>query len=159
MTGVLREGYPHFTIFQYKGRRHMVGNIICIVNRTQHELSYVKDGRQFTLEPGENWVNSDHVRFAKGQNPVLGSKDPQNLSFESLVGVKAAKGEKQRDDISLIDDETLGMLPKEVLNRSLLPSDRRNGTEVSAAFPRGRVGIEAPSSGLVDPGKFGGGVD
>lgn len=137
----------------------MVGNIVCIVNRTPHQLTYVKNGRQYSLEPGENWVNSDHIRFAKAQNPVPGSRDPQNLAFESLVGLKAGKGEKQRDDLSPIDEATLAMLPHEVLNRSLLPHDRQNGEEVRTAFPKGRVGMEAPSSGLLDPGKFGGGAD
>lgn len=131
----------------------MVGNIVCVVNRTPFELTYVKNGRQYSLQPGENWVNSDHVRFAKGQNPVRGSKDPQNLSFESLVGLKAAKGEKQKDDLSEIDAETLAMLPKEVLDRTKLPFDRRNGVEVQTQFPRGRVGLEAPSIGMLDPGK------
>jgi len=134
----------------------MVGSIVCLVNRTPHVLSYVKDGREYDLQPGENWVNSDQVRFAKAQNAVRGSRNPMDLSFESLVGLKAGKGEKQLDDLSPIDEDTLAMLPKEVLNRSLLPADRQNGEEVPAMFPRGRVGVEAPSDGFRDPGKFGG---
>lgn len=134
----------------------MVGNIVCVVNRTPFILSYTKNGRDYNLDPGENWVNSDHVRFAKAQNPVRGSKDPQNLSFESLVGLKAAKGEKQRDDISDIDAETLAMLPKETLDRSKLAADRQNGVEVTTQFPRGRVGMEAPTEGMIAPGKLGG---
>lgn len=137
----------------------MVGNIVCLVNRTQHQLTYVKNGREHKLEPGENWVNSDVIRFAKAQNPVRGSKDPYSLSFESLVGLKAGKGEKQRDDLSPIDDDTLAMLPHETLDRSKLPLDRQNGEEVSAIFPRGRVGMEAPTESIVNPGKFGGGAD
>ncbi len=125
----------------------MRGNILCLINRTSHQLKYTKDGRDYTLEPGENYVNSDHVRFARVQNPIMGTRDPYTLQSQFLVGIKG------KDDCSEIPDEVLAMLPKEVLDRSLMPGDLQKVVERRTGFPtRGRIGVEAPSVGMIDPG-------
>lgn len=73
------------------------GNIVCVVNRTEAPLSYMHDGREHVLQPGENHISSFEVEFARTQNIVMGSENPLNPAFYiSLVGVKG------RDDCSHI---------------------------------------------------------
>jgi len=129
-----------------------VGAIVCLVNRTSRFLTVTKNGRETVLKPGDNHVNADLVRFARAQNPLPGSKSPIDLKFTSLVGVKGLH------DCSEISDEILDMMPNEVLDRSQLSADRQVGVvSRQTAFPRGRVGFEAATPGMVDPGSaFGG---
>lgn len=126
----------------------MRGDILCLINRTEHTLKYTKDGRDFTLAPGENYVNSDHVRFARNQNPLMGTQDPYSLATQFLVGIKG------KDDCSPIGDEILAMMPNERLDRSLLPADLQKVIEKRTSFPptNRRLGIESPSRGMTDPG-------
>ena len=54
-------------------------------------------------------------------------------------------------------DDVLALLPKERINRMLLPKERQGAeTEKAGFFPRGRVGMEQPTEGVMDPGKFDG---
>lgn len=82
---------------------------ITLVNRTSRNLNVRYDGEDITLPPGENpGFPLVAVPYAKNQNPLMGSKHPINpRKFISLVGIKAAKGQRQVDDISPIDDETM----------------------------------------------------
>ena len=83
----------------------MVGNQIVLVNRTQHPLKFTADGRQYTLQPGDNYgFVESQAQFAKAQNPLMGTEDYYSLEFESLVGVKG------EDECSPISDETLEMV-------------------------------------------------
>lgn len=126
------------------------GKIVCLVNRTSKKLQATKNGIVTVLQPGDNYVNADLIRFAKNQNPMRGSQDPNNpLVMEYLVGVKDTP-----DNCEPITDEDLSFLPSERINRSLLAKDRRNATEEPQRFPRGRVGMDQPTAGLVDPGSF-----
>ncbi len=136
------------------------GDIICLVNRTSRNLSVTKDGRQIVLKPGENHINSDLVRFAKRQNPVMGSQDPYNpAQCDYLVGVKGT-----HDDIYPIPDEVLDALPRERIDRSLMPLKDRDVIERrTSGFPRGRAGVSlnpepAPGGGgfTGEVGDFGG---
>jgi hypothetical protein len=93
-----------------------------LVNRTSRELNVRYDGEDITLKPGENpGFPIVAVPYAKRQNPLMGSKHPLNpQKFIALVGIKAFEGEKQKDDITPISDETLALADAklEVVDRS-----------------------------------------
>ena len=73
------------------------GKIVCVVNRSEAPISYMHNGVQTTLVPGENHIDMFEVEHAKTQNIVMGSEDPLNPSYYiSLVGVKG------KDDCSPI---------------------------------------------------------
>lgn len=82
---------------------------VTLVNRTSRPLNVRYDGEDITLQPGENpGFPKVAVEFAKRQNPLMGSKHPNDpRRFIVLVGVKAAEGQKQKDDITPIDDATM----------------------------------------------------
>ena len=66
------------------------------------ELSVQFDGQSKTLMRGGNLVPRIVVPFAKNQNPVMGTQDPYNPHISGcqyLVGIKAPKGQKQKDPI------------------------------------------------------------
>ena len=125
------------------------GNIIQIFNRTSRTLQVRKDGRTFPIPPGYSHITEDVLRFAKEQNPVPGTEDPNTLVFESLISVVAPKGKTQRDSLDEIPEEVLAALAKERIDRTLLDPNRQHGAEVrQTMFPRGRVGIESPTPGM-----------
>lgn len=80
-----------------------------LVNRTNRKLNVRYDGEDIVLQPGENpGFPKIAVQYAKNQNPLMGSKHPIDpRKFVCLVGVKAPKGEKQRDAIEPISEDTL----------------------------------------------------
>lgn len=134
----------------------MTGPIVTVFNRTSRRLVVTKDGKETVLEPGINHITQDLVLYAKQQHPMPGTEDPNTLDYESLVSYVAdrKKGEKQRDSLEEISDEILALLPKERINRMLLPLDRQNVEETPNVFPRGRLAVEAVTSGMIDPGSF-----
>jgi hypothetical protein len=82
---------------------------VTLVNRTSRPLNVRYDGEDITIQPGENpGFPRVAVEFAKRQNPLMGSKHPNDpRRFIMLVGVKAAEGQKQKDDITPISDDVL----------------------------------------------------
>lgn len=82
---------------------------VTLVNRTSRNLTVRYDGEDSIITPGENpGFPKVAVEFAKRQNPLMGSKHPNDpRKFIILVGVKAAAGEKQKDDITPISDDVL----------------------------------------------------
>lgn len=82
---------------------------VTLVNRTSRSLNVRYDGEDITIQPGENpGFPRVAVEFAKRQNPLMGSKHPHDpRKFIILVGVKASKGEKQKDDITPIPDDVM----------------------------------------------------
>ena len=79
---------------------------VILVNRTKENLSVTFDGQEKTLVPGDNVVPRVCVSFAKNQNPIMGSQNP-NIPHMSgakyLVGVRVTDGSKQKDDIEPLD--------------------------------------------------------
>lgn len=70
---------------------------VVLVNRTPENLTVTFDGQAKTLVPGENSVPAVVVDYAKNQNPIMGSADPNNPHISGgryLVGVKGAYGEE-----------------------------------------------------------------
>lgn len=135
----------------------MTGDVVTVFNRAPMALVVTKDGREYVLEPGPNHITRDLVLYAKQQHPMPGTEDPSTLAYESFISYVAdpRKGEVQRDLLDPVPQAVWDVLPKERLNRALLPQDRQNGTsEPAPFFPRGRVGFEQPTDGITDPGKF-----
>jgi hypothetical protein len=126
----------------------VVGPIVEVLNRTPYTLHAIKDGRRYTIPPGRSHLTLDVVYFAKQQNPVPGSEDPQSLRFESLISIVAAPGQKQKDPLDLIPEDVLKALPKERIDRTKLAPDRQaNLEERTVDFPK-TAHVEAPTEGM-----------
>lgn len=70
---------------------------VVLVNRAPENLTVRFDGQDKTLVPGENMVPAVVVDYAKNQNPIMGSVDPENPHISGgryLVGVKGAYGDE-----------------------------------------------------------------
>ncbi len=66
---------------------------VVLINRAPVNLTVTFDGQSKTLVPGENSVPAIVVEFAKNQNPIMGSGDPNNPHISGgryLVGVKGS---------------------------------------------------------------------
>lgn len=86
-----------------------------IVNRTSKRLNVRYDGQDIELLPNydesgkrlpdvHNVIPTITVPYAKSQNVQMGSEDPLDPSeYVVLVGVKAKPGQKQKDDISFLE--------------------------------------------------------
>lgn len=117
----------------------MVGEPVVLVNRTKRNLTFIADGRGYTLTPGDNYgYHTGHVRFAKSQNPVMGTEDYFSRTFQSLVGVKGTK-----DDCSLIDESAI--TASERFDVESLEPLAQKGRAVESARYR-------PSQGRLGPG-------
>lgn len=135
----------------------MIGPVVTVYNRAPFRLVVTKDGREHVLEPGINHITQDLVLYAKQQHPVPGSEDAGTLEYESFVSFVQPDPTKQRDPLDDYDADIIKLLPKERVNRMTLPPARQNVVETANVHPKGRrVGIEAPSIGMEDPGKFDG---
>ena len=126
----------------------MVGNPICLVNRTGEDLKFVADGHHHVLKPGDNYGYVEpHAYFAMAQNPLMGSEDYYTLDFQSLVGVK---GDPTRPTTPFSTEELIESYDQdERFNREV--SGLRVGTKVKARHrpPVGRVaGALDPALGL-----------
>jgi hypothetical protein len=73
---------------------------VTLINRTTETLKATFDGMDIPIKPGKNYgFPAVVVPYAKGQNPVRGSRHPYSpTSFQSLVAVDGTK-----DDASPID--------------------------------------------------------
>jgi hypothetical protein len=70
---------------------------VTLINRAPIDLTVMFDGQCKTLTPGENIVPRVVVEFAKNQNPIMGSANPNDPSISGgryLVGVKGALDEE-----------------------------------------------------------------
>lgn len=130
----------------------MDGEIVNIFNRTTRKLSVTRNGVEKTLLPGDNHLPEGWVRFAKQQNPRMGTQDYGTLGAEYLVGVKVdtRTGVEQVDDLSLIPAGQ-EHISEERLNRQTVPEeDRRTkakSEKVNAPFRGERsVPMESPGS-------------
>ena len=107
----------------------MVGNPICLVNRTGEDLKFVADGHHHVLKPGDNHGYVEpHAYFAMAQNPLMGSEDYYSLQFQSLVGVK---GDPTRPTTPFSTEELLASYDEdERFNRAA--SGMAPGTKIRA---------------------------
>ncbi len=127
------------------------GKIVQVFNRTNRVLIVVKDGIETPLKPGYNHITQDLVLYAKQQHPIPGSEDAVTTEYESLVSFVQPDKKDQVDSLDVISDDVLASLPKERINRMTLPADRQDGTSVQAHFPRGRMAMENPTDGVMNP--------
>ena len=77
-----------------------VGEVVNLVNRTARPLNVKFDGKVRILQPGPNAITAEWVRYAKMQNPRMGSFLAGTLEGDYLVGVDGV------DDVSMIDPTT-----------------------------------------------------
>lgn len=108
------------------------GNVVCLVNRTDAPLDVLYDGKTFVLDPGENHVPSELVRFAKNQHPIMGTAHPYApTKCEYKVGVKVntKKGEKQRDPLTPLTADMLKGIER--IDRSQLFDQGAKATPVN----------------------------
>jgi hypothetical protein len=89
-----------------------------VINRTSKMLHCRYDGQDIELEPNydaegkriegvHNMLPEVAVPYAKSQNVRMGSEDPHDPSeYDVLVGVLAKKGQKQKDDISHLEQSS-----------------------------------------------------
>ena len=109
----------------------MNGNPVVLVNRTNAPLTFTADGRSHALQPGKNYgFLEGHARFAKGQNPLLGSEDYYTLEYQSLVGVEGV------DDCDPIPTEVLEAVAEAEgfdMN-SMAPEATKNRRKLAASF-------------------------
>lgn len=125
------------------------GTIVCLVNRTKRVLHYMYDGYQYDLEPGENYIPDSHVYYARNQNPVMGTQSPWSEDgCDYLVGIKVKPGQKQRDNISPIEQSDA----RERLNRDELDEEAQKAVLRTVV---GRVGrSEVSAAGRSGDAKF-----
>lgn len=74
-----------------------------IVNRAPVDLTVIFDGQSKTLKPGKNIVPKAVVQYAKNQNPIKGSQDPNNPHISGaryLVGIPS-----EGDDCTPLSEE------------------------------------------------------
>jgi hypothetical protein len=65
-------------------------DMVPIVNRAPVVLMVTFDGQQTSIKPGPGFLPSVTINYAKNQNPVMGSVDPNNPAItggEYLIGV------------------------------------------------------------------------
>lgn len=86
-----------------------------VVNRTSKMLPCRFDGQDMELQPNydekgvrlkdvHNMIPTIAVPYAKSQNVLMGSEDPLNPSdYTELIGAIAKKGNRQKDDISFLE--------------------------------------------------------
>lgn len=126
-----------------------------VINRTSKRLNVRFDGQDIELDPNytaegklipdvRNYIPTVTVDYAKSQNVLMGSEDAQDpSSYDVLVGVKAKKGEKQRDEIGYLEqDETVltRVRLEELLddpNAKIIISGRK--VKMSDARPKGNT--------------------
>jgi hypothetical protein len=65
----------------------MIGESCIIINRTSKPLEVLQNGVVKVLNPGENHLTTDWIRFAKQQHPRMGTFD-EGGNGEYLVAVK-----------------------------------------------------------------------
>lgn len=66
----------------------MIGESCVLINRTSKPLTFVQNGVTRTLKPGKNPGTTDQIRFAKTQNPRMGTFDSSGQQGQYLVGVE-----------------------------------------------------------------------
>ena len=141
------------------------GDVVEVINRTSKSLTYQVDGRRFRLAPGPNHILWEHVRYAKNQNPLMGSIDPFDIrSVGFLIGVAGTKDPvspiEQSDDEELLDrsmygpDEIVKIKTRHIntrgsINRPLrqeeredyIPSEHLPPADLAAKLPPAQVGL------------------
>lgn len=113
---------------------------VTLINRTSTTLKVTFDGTDIPIKPGKNYgFPAVAVSYAKGQNPVRGSKHPYSPEqFQSLVAVEGTKDDAtplealSDDTVELFDRSKMGGLASQAVAMPGSPTtawDAREGTK------------------------------
>lgn len=75
--------------------RGVFQDMVPVVNRAPIPLTVTFDGQTSIIKPGPGALPSTTIRYAKNQNPIMGSVDPNN---PSISGGQYLIGEIGKDD-------------------------------------------------------------
>ncbi len=123
--------------------------MVIVVNRTPVTLLATFDGQEMQLPPGESPMPKVAVGYAKNQNPIMGSADPNNPSLSGaqyLIGVKGSP-----DDVTPLTkkqwdahcDAACRMDWKTLVEDTVKPGEKvvvkgkKGGTQAKSAFDKG----------------------
>jgi len=86
-----------------------LGEIITVINRTEHTLVVTRNGHEREFLAGENRdVPWEWLYYCKNQHPLMGSEDAENpLTGEYLLVRKGTEGWPCKDHSSPLKDEEL----------------------------------------------------
>lgn len=123
----------------------MVGEACIIINRTSRVLEVIKDGVVRKLQPGENHLSTDWIRFAKQQNPRMGTFDESGLSGEYLVGVK---GFDSAADCEMLPPGKEHVNAIEKFDRSKMSGEGAEAVSMPSGVPEARRRLPSEMSPL-----------
>ena len=130
-----------------------------VINRSSEVLFVTFDGQRMRIEPNytkdgkrregvQNFLPEITLMYAKHQNPRMGSEDVYNpTSYESLIGIVAKPGTKQKDDLSFLEqsDEVTRVSQEDILNELVNDTKAKldvrgkkalRGADASVTLPR-----------------------
>ena len=122
-----------------------------LVNRTPVNLSVRFDGQEKTLKPGTNMVPAVVVPYAKNQNPIMGSQNPNDPTIHGaryLVGV-ATEGDPV-EPLTKEEWETHLNRPCRMDEQALF--QERYGNDPKARLVRHGKGRRTAATSLYDAG-------
>jgi hypothetical protein len=121
----------------------MTGEACTLINRTSKPLTFIQNGVTRVLKPGKNAGTTDQIRFAKTQNPRMGTFDASGQQGQYLVGVEGFDPPEECTMLKPGDEHLRGGHEKFDRSHESFPALEK-GTEVvvvpsGVAQPRGRV--------------------
>lgn len=121
----------------------MIGESCVLINRTSKPLSFIQNGVTRVLKPGKNPGTTDQIRFAKTQNPRMGSFDYTGQQGQYLVGVEGLDPAEECTLLKPGEEHLHGGAEKFDRSHESFPALEK-GMEVvvvpsGVAQPRGRV--------------------
>lgn len=101
------------------------GEIVTLINRAPITLNCRYDGKDVVLQPGENHGFAKvAVIYAKNQNPINGTEDPNNPSIGGCRYLVGVKGSKDNCKPLTKEEWTLHLSKPQRLNRDLIIEER-----------------------------------
>lgn len=77
--------------------RGVFQKMVPVFNRAPIALHVQFDGQRYTIQPGHDQIPDMTIPFAKNQNPVMGSQDPNNPHMSGARYLIVEKGEDGYD--------------------------------------------------------------
>jgi len=123
--------------------------MVTVVNRTPIPLNVRFDGQDTVLPPGESALPKVAVGYAKNQNPIMGSADPNNPSLSGaryLLGVKGTPDDCKaltKDEWDAHCDAACRMDWKTLTEDTVKPGEhivvkgKKGGVQAKSAFDGG----------------------
>lgn len=119
-----------------------------IFNRAPVPLTVTFDGQSTVLPPGESVLPLVSVNYAKNQNPIMGSADPNNPSISGARYLIGVKGQDDCEPLTKAEwtahcEAACRMDWKDLIEESLKPGEhvvvkgKKNSTQAKNAFDGG----------------------